>query len=607
MYRINRIFVFFISYGLCALSVNAALFKDDLQGVLSAQEIHAEEYSKTVASLKAGAYGDAQTEAEKIVANNPGKYPGHLLLLLAYLGNENFVAIEKHLQEVERSVPRYVPALRENLFRVLQAEHRYYRALILVQSLPTEARSAQLSLDMGKIYLAQSKYADAVQSFSQSLKKNSSQVEARYELGRTLLIQGKYQLALDEFLPLVKASESPEQLNQLIGVCYLGLGDYSNALKYFNDVIKKTPDDVLANLNSGIVQLYLNDNEKALAYLLASQKKDKTADSIAGQVLTLVNLNKQAEAASLLASLSGELTADPLVQLAGLSIAGATLTSQAREAIGKVFPDVYFVKQDELDFTAAAMYKVALAALLYKQGIYTAVAEISAKESAQKKHPLLALVYARAQIKTNQVELAITNYRSLESEHPGMVSPRLELAEAYYHQQKYADAIAIYKTLPLESNLEWKVQLGNLYNANQQYEFALNTYTEALAAQRTPYIVNQIAATYSEKLEQPAKAIRFIDEAKISQPSPLIWDTLGWAYFNVDQLAKSLSAYKQLMAATGNNQSPETFSKMARAYEKNGDIKQSRILYEMALNTGHDFEDANLTKNKLAELDARSR
>ena len=607
MHFINRIFIAVFCCGIGSLPVCADVLKEDLEGFLNIQEIHAQEYSSALAHLKSGAYADAQTEAEQLITNSPEKYPGHLLLVLAYLGREDFVAIEQHLRELGLSIPQYVPPLRENLFRVLRGESRYFRALSMIEKLPLEQRSAQLDLDVARVYLAQSNYEDASRSLSRALEKNAALVDAHYEQGRIHLLQSNYQLALNEFAAVAKAGKSSDQLHQLIGTSYLGLGKYQDALKSFNEVIKNNPEDVLAQLNSGIVQLYLNNNEPALAHLLASQKKDKTADSVAGQILALVGLNKKADVAPLLAELNTELAADALVQLAALSVDGAAVTPAAAEAIGKIFPDIYFVKPADLQLSAGTMQKVALAALLYKQGMYLAVEEIYGREKSKNPHPWLTLVYARAQIKTNQSERAIATYVGLEREYPMLVSPKLELAEAYYHQQKYAAAIEIYKSLPLESNLEWQVQLGNLYNANEQYELAIKTYSEALAIQKNPYIVNQIAATYSEKLEQPAKAIKYIDEAKITQESPLIWDTLGWAYFNVDELSKSVSTYKQLLASTGNNQSPETFSKMARAYEKNGDIKQSRILYEMALNTGHDFEGAALSKDKLAELDARPR
>lgn len=607
MQIVNRLCLLVFCCGLVPASVNAALSKDNLQGFLSSQEIHSAEYSKAVANLRAGAYGDARAEAEKIVADRPEKYPGHLLLVLAYLGSEDFSSIEKHLLEVERNLPQLAPALRENLFRALRNESRYFRALALVENLDVAQRSAQLNLDIGKVYIAQSRYDDAVRSLSHALAKNNALTDAHYELGRARIIQGDYQNALDEFSIVAKAGNSSDHLHQLIGASYLGLGKYQEALQSFNNIIKSNPDDVLAQLNIGIIQLHLKHYDQALTHLVASQKKDKTADSITAQVLALTALNKKADAALILAGLNQELAADPLVQLAALGVGNAEITPQSREAIGKVFPDIYFVKPAELTSLTVNAQKIALAALLYKQGMYVAVGEVYAKEDKQKAHPWLSLIDARSQIKTNQAEQAIATYLKLGREYPTLVSPKLELAEAYYHQKKYAAAIDIYKTLPVDSNVEWKVQLGNLYNANQQYELAIKAYTEALAIQNDPYIVNQIAATYSERMEQPVKAIKFINEAKAAQQSPLIWDTLGWAYYNVNDLKQSLAAYKQLLGATGNNQSPETFSKMGRAYEKNGDIKQSRILYEMALNTGHDFEDEAFTRNKLAELDARSR
>lgn len=600
---VKRLYLVAFLYGFIPVSANAALSTENLSGILNAQDIHSAEYSPVVASLKVGAYDDAKSAAANLVANKPDKYPAHLLLVLACLGGEDFAAIDKHLVEIDRNLPQFSSALRENLFRALVNERRYFRALAIAEPAPVAERSAKLNLEIGKVYIAQSKYEDAAVALSRALAKDNTLVEAHYELGRVLIIQGKYQNALDEFAAVARAGNASDRLYQLIGASYLGLGKYQEALQAYGSITKNNPDDVLARLNMGIIQLHLKKYDEAFAHLSASQKKDKTADSVAAQLLSLVAVNKHASARDVFNGLSQELASDPLVQLAALSIENAKLTAEAKNAIARVFPDAHFIVADDVAFLTSNSSKVALAALLYKQGMYLAVDEFYTQQGSQKIHPWLSLVYARAQIKTNKIDRAIESYRALGREYPALVSPKLELAEAYYHQKKYAEAIDVYSSLPVASNVEWQVQLGNLYNANQQYDLAIKQYTKALQVQPDPYIVNQIAATYSERLKQPEKAVKVINDAKLAQQSPLILDTLGWAYFSLNDLKQSLAAYKQLLAVTGNNQSPETFAKMARAYEKNGDLKQSRLLYEMALNTGHEFEDEEFAKNKLAQLD----
>ncbi len=604
MQIVSRLYFWVLCCGFIPLSVNAAFSTDNMLGLLGSQEIHAPEYSTAVTSLKAGAYGEARTAAEKIVANNPNKYPGHLLLVLAYLGSEDFVAIDKHLAEVERNLPQYTPSLRENLFRALRNERRYFRALAVIEDLDVAQRSAQLHLDIGRVYVSQSRHKDAERALSLAVAKDNGLIEAHFELGRVLIVQGQFKKALDEFSTASSAGNSSEPLYQLIGASHLGLGKYQEALQAYSSITQKNPDDVLAQLNIGIIQLYSKKYDEALTHLTASQKKDKTADSVSAQLLALVALNKHASARAIFDGLSPELAADPLVQLAALSIENAEVTAQSKQSIAKVFPDIANIKSSDETFLTTSADKIALAAILYKQGIYTAVAEFYAKQGEQKIHPWLGLVYARSQIKTNKTDDAIATYRDIARAYPTLVSPKLELAEAYYYQNKYAEAIDAYSPLAIEPSIERKVQLGNLYNANQQYDMAIKLYTEALGIQADPYVINQIAATYSERLKQPEKAVKVIRDAKLTQSSPLIWDTLGWAYYNLNNIKESLAAYKQLLAATGNNQSPETFARMARVYEKNGDVKQSRLLYEMALNTGHEFEDEQFAKSKLAHLDS---
>lgn len=604
MQIITRLYFLALCCSFIPVSVNAALTADNMLGLLGSQEVHAPEYSTAVANLKSGAYGEARHAAEKIVANNPNKYPGHLLLVLAYLGSEDFVAINKHLAEVDRNLPQFTPTLRENLFRALRNERRYFRSLAMIENVDVAQRSAQLNLDIGRVYVSQSRYEDAERALSSAVAKNNALIEAHFELGRVLIIQGQYKKALDEFSAVSSAGNSSDQLHQLIGASYLGLGKYQDALQAYSRITQKNPDDVLAQLNLGIIQLYLKNYDEALTHLTASQKKDKTADSVSAQLLALVALNKDADSRAVFDDLSPELAADPLVQLAALAIENAEITVQSKLAIAKVFPDISDIKPGDAAFLTTSADKIALAAILYKQGIYTAVTEFYAKQNAQKIHPWLGLVYARAQIKTNKTDSAIATYRDITRAYPTLVSPKLELAEAYYYQNKYAEAIDVYRPLASEPSIERKMQLGNLYNANQQYDLAIKLYNEALGIQPDPYVINQIAATYSERLKQPEKAVKVIVGAKLAQGSPLIWDTLGWAYYNLNDTKQSLAAYKQLLAATGNNQSPETFARMARVYEKNGDIKESRLLYEMALNTGHEFEDEEFAKSKLAQLDA---
>ena len=604
MQIVYRLCLLVLCSGLLPLSANAGLSTENILGSLNPQDLHSAEYSSVIASLKAQAYGDARGAAEKIVTQRPDKYPGHLLLVLAYLGSEDFAAIKKHLAEVERNLPQFAPALRENLFRVLKNENRYFRALDMIDELDIAKRSAQLSLDIGRIYITQSRYEEAALALSQSIAKSNTLLDARYELGRVWLIQGKYKNALDEFTSLVASGKASDQLHQLIGTSHVGLGQYKEALQFFNKIVKNNPDDVLSQLNIGIIELHLKNYEQALVHLAASQKKDKTADSVTAQLLAFVALNKKADARTALAGLSQELVLDPLVQLAALPLGNGELSPQFRQSVAKIFPDANFLKPTDLVSLTENSRQLALAALLYKQGMYSAVADVYSKKDAEKVHPWLGLIHARSQVKTNKVDESINTYLTLGREYPTMVSPKLELAEVYYHQKKYTAAIDTYRLLPVDSNIEWKIQLGNLYNANQQYEQAIKVYSEALASQPDPYIVNQIAATYSERMGQPAKAIKVINDAKTNQQYPALWDTLGWAYYNVNDLKQSLAMYEKLLGATGNNQSPDTFSRIARAYEKNGDIKQSRLLYEMALNTGHEFEDEALTRNKLAALDA---
>jgi tetratricopeptide (TPR) repeat protein len=604
MQIVNRLCLVVLCLALLSSPTYAALSTEDLFGPLDSQELYSAEYSDVIASLKARAYDDARGAAEKIVAKQPEKYPGHLLLIFSYLGNEDFAAIKKHLTEVERTLPQFSPALKENVFRVLMAQSRYFRALNIIEDLDVTKRSAQLNLYIGRVYIAQSRYEDAAAALTQSLAKNNALVDARYELGRTLLIQGKYANALEAFTALAANGQASDQLHQLIGASYLGLGKYQEALAAFKKIANANPDDVLAQLNIGIIELYLKNDEQALIHLLASQKKDRTADSIAAQLLALKKLNKHNEASLIFAGLTAELVADPIVQLAALTLEKNELTEKSKQSIAKIFPDANFLKQSEFAYLAEHSREIALAALLYKQGLYLAVGDIYARQDKQIVHPWLSLIYARSLVKTNKMNESIDVYRKLGNEYSTLVSPKLELAEIYYHQKKYSDAINIYRSLPVDTNLEWKLQLGNLYNANQQYDLAIKIYTEALAVQSDPYIINQIAATYSERMGQHAKAIKVINDAKVNEQYPALWDTLGWAYYNVNDLKQSMAMYTRLLKATGNNQSPDTFARMARAYEKNGDTKQSRLLYEMSLNTGHEFDDEAFAQKKLAELDA---
>lgn len=568
-------------------------------------------YENVVKLLKAEKFAQAKMEASLLVGENPESFTAHLLLLLALLGNEEFSAIKAHLREVDNLVPQYSSALKENVFRVLFGERRYYRAMNVIAGLKDEQRSAQLDGLVARLYLAQSHYETAEAIFRQALQKDESLHDVRYDFGRALIAQGRYSLALTELRQIPAGSVQPDPLNQLLGVAYLSLGNYESALAHFNKILANKPNDILANLNVGLIQLVGGNYDAAVDSLRRSQKGDMTGDSIAAEIIALTRLEKVEETESLIKSLSAAQRADPVVLLAMVSSSKNNSPSKENLAsIARLFPDANTLSAEEIGLFQEHSDSIAITSLLYKQGFYLAIDDAYKNANKETMHPFFVLNYARSLVKRNEIAKAITVYAKLGELHPSLISPKLELAEVFYHQKNIAEAIKIYRDATTNSKVkglqaDLLVQSGNLYNANNEPTKAIEQYSAAYKISPNAHVANQIAATYSEQLNQHDLAIETVRQVDGHDKFPAILDTLGWAYLSTGDVGKAILAYEKLLALTGNHLAPETFSRIAQVYEKSGNLEKSLVYYELALNTGHEFAGEHLAKARLAELDTK--
>jgi tetratricopeptide (TPR) repeat protein len=106
--------------------------------------------------------------------------------------------------------------------------------------------------------------ANAVDAFTEAIRKNPENVEAYYERAMSHASLGQFQQAIDDFNQVLR--HKPNDTNALIGrgASYINISDYGRALPDLDHVIRQEPENDNAYFDRGLAFASLGENQKAL-------------------------------------------------------------------------------------------------------------------------------------------------------------------------------------------------------------------------------------------------------------------------------------------------------------------------------------------------------
>lgn len=548
-------------------------------------------YDSILSLLHKNEFQKAREEAILKVSQYPKEFSAHLLLILAYVATNDYSGIQKHLNEVAIQIPSYSIPLRENLFSTYKNYNRYFRALEAIKGVDYKLLSPEVLSSAGEIYLAQGKYNEAETALKESVAKTGGIGNDKLELARVYYVLREFAKAQSLLTDLsIEQSGNPKIL-QLAAASSLAAGDLTSAKNFYDQILSINKKDFLANLNAGVIALVRGDNTYAVERLNDAVLADaESADAWVALYIAQSRLGQPTNALTNAPKTVQKDSGFALAQLASGKLDDATIDNASN-----IIPDLKYLLHGDArqSFSNHNPLDLVYVSLLYHLGYYDAVvSHMDDKNKPVTKSDLQQLILARTYTKQGKEDLSNNQYQLLKKANGEMVSPYLELAELKYRQRDFTGAIQEYKAVLLKhpDRVDWLFQLSSLYSEAGLSGEAISTLENAKRLQSNPLIDNQIAAIYSEVMNDQDKAISLGTQALQQYPSAyILYDTVAWAYHQKGAYAKAAEYYEKLVKETGSNHSPQTFYRIGLTYEKLNSGNPS-LYYELAMNAGSKFQ-----------------
>jgi len=107
--------------------------------------------------------------------------------------------------------------------------------------------------NLGTAYTGRGRYDEAIESFRESIRLNSSYAEAYYNMGLVYMEQGKFEEAISFFRQALSIYPSYAEPSCNLGVVYGRCGRRDDAVAFLKEALRLNPDYVLAYYNLGLL------------------------------------------------------------------------------------------------------------------------------------------------------------------------------------------------------------------------------------------------------------------------------------------------------------------------------------------------------------------
>lgn len=523
---------------------------------------------EAIAGLAAAYWGQkdlatAEQYFKKAASLTPVRSGKSLNYVLFKLGTGATPEARKMLEEIARQAPDYLPAQRilaglALSDRKLDECSRIARGILTHEPIDYEAM-----LLLSSIKIAQGKPSEAIPLLTRLSGMYTNSAQAFYQLGVAYLANNESVKAT----PLLRqASQLDTNLVDailLLAQQDIRRGDIASAIASLNQVIKRQPPVDAAYMLLANAHLAGGSPEEALA--------------IYRRLMGLFPKNPE-----------------PAVQM-GFVLLGANRPDEARKAFEKVVeiaPD---------NFTAQEML-VSLELFDKKFQMALQRVKLLREKDPQGVNPMLL---------QGRVFLAQTNYPQAEAVltkaielAPESRIAYLMLADIYVTTHREQEALAKLQSGVSKNTNDWTalMMMASIQDRLKNFPEAAIAYERALAANATNLVIlNNLACLYSERLNQPEKALQMAQKAQMLAPeNPAVADTAGWVLSKRGEYARALvllqPSAEKLLAY------PEAQYHLAMTHYMLGEEVPARLAFERALQSKQDFPGRTESERRLAFL-----
>jgi len=239
----------------------------------------------------------------------------------------------------------------------------------------------------------------------------------------------------------------------------------------------------------------------------------------------------------------------------------------------------------------------------------------------------------------DQFEAAVELYRRIPRDSDLSWSARRAAAANLAQLKKTDEAAKLFEEMAGERRERWDalLLLGNLYRSEKQYAKAVEAYDRAIARIKSlqerhwnllyvrgianeraknwpraeadfkkalelkpnePYVLNYLAYTWVDRGENLDEAKRMLDEAVRQKPDDgAIVDSVGWAYYRLGQLEKSLEFLEKAIELAPED--PSINEHLGDVYWRVGRRAEARFQWRRSLSLNPEPDDVPKLKDKI--------
>jgi tetratricopeptide (TPR) repeat protein len=442
----------------------------------------------------------------------------------------------------------------------------------LQKAIRSRPESSESLMMLASLYSRQNRHKDAIPLYAKILELSNDNPAVKKQFGATLVEAGDYEQAQRVLTDLAKAAPDDKDVQVLLGRSYLGLRQYAQSIETLRSVVGADSDQVEA-------QYYLG-----VAYEQSGNPSD--AAKIFSNMVTKAREGSE------------EYKANQPVFQQHLAAAYQDL-GQNDKAIA-LYEEMIKSSPD----AGPRLYFLLINAYRVNRQLDKAISLGKQQLAKTPDDVNIALVYARALADSGKPKEGADLLAKTLQANPSNVDVYVNLSQVYVQSRKYTEAEKILRKAA-ERKLDServKFQLATVYERQKDYDRAETLFQELLKENpKNATVLNYVGYMLADRGVRLDEAVRYVEQALEIEPANGAYlDSLGWAYFKLNDLEKAEKYLLQAVELVKND--PVMYDHLGDLYYRMGQLEKARDSWSKSVEAGTEREEADKVREKLQGL-----
>ncbi len=445
----------------------------------------------------------------------------------------------------------------------------------LTKSIQSQPDSADSLLMLASLYSKLGRNQEAIPLYRKLLNLTGDNIAVKRQLAYSLVETGDSQEASKLLEELAKAAPQDKEDQKLLGRAKLQSRQYLQATEIFESILKDYPDDTEAQFYLGWTYELSGKPEDALkifSQLLDDTKGDSEEDKANRRLFQqrlAANYQKLGDHAKAIGIYEELIAANP-------------------------GPD------PELQFLLINAYRL-------NRQFEKAVSLGRQQHERYPDDTKIGLVYAWSMADSGDIKKGADILLKLLQSNPSDIDLYINLSQIYLLGKRYADAENILrraedKELDKQDNEKLKLQLAAVCERKKDFDRAESIFKEILKGNpQNAVALNYIGYMLADRGERLEEAVQYVKEALAIDPNNGAYlDSLGWAFFKLDDLEKAEEYL--LQAIERERDDPVIYDHLGDLYFKIGNYQRAQDFWMKSVSNSTEPEEIEKVREKLKKL-----